>query len=108
MVNSGKTALSILIVGDSAAAGVGVENQQDALLGSILTELQHDFDLRYQLEARTGDTTLQVLERMHMLEMQPFDIVITSVGVNDVTKLISPQKWIQQQQEFYTVIAEYI
>lgn len=104
VVNSGKTALSILIVGDSAAAGVGVENQQDALLGSILTELQHDFDLRYQLEARTGDTTLQVLERMHMLEMQPFDIVITSVGVNDVTKLISPQKWIQQQQEFYTVI----
>ena len=104
VVNSGKTALSILIVGDSAAAGVGVENQQDALLGSILTELQHDFDLRYQLEARTGDTTLQVLERMQMLEMQPFDIVITSVGVNDVTKLISPQKWIQQQQEFYTVI----
>lgn len=26
------------------------------------------------------------------------------MGVNDVTKLISPQKWIQQQQEFYTVI----
>ena len=104
VVNSGKTALSILIVGDSAAAGVGVENQQDALLGSILTELQHDFDLRYQLEARTGDTTLQVLERMQMLEIKPFDIVITSVGVNDVTKLISPQKWIQQQQEFYTVI----
>ena len=26
------------------------------------------------------------------------------MGVNDVTKLISPQKWIQQQQRFYAEI----
>ena len=102
--NSGKPTLSILIVGDSAAAGVGVEHQQDALLGSILNELQHDFNLSYQLEAKTGDTTLNVLKRIRRLENKAFNIVITSVGVNDVTKLISPQKWIQQQQQFYANI----
>ena len=102
--DNGKKALSILIIGDSAAAGVGVEHQQDALLGSLLHELQHDFDLCYQLEAKTGDTTLQVLERTQALDNKAFDIVVTSVGVNDVTKLISPQKWIQQQQRFYAEI----
>lgn len=96
--------LSILILGDSAAAGVGVTQQQDALLGALLATLQHDFKIQYQLEAKTGDTTLQVLERTQKLEHQHFDVVITSIGVNDVTKLISPKKWLQQQQLFYAAI----
>lgn len=96
--------LSILILGDSAAAGVGVEHQQDALLGSLLHELKQDFEISYQLEAKTGDTTVQVLERTQLLEKQHFDVVISSVGVNDVTKLTSPKKWIQLQQQFYTEI----
>ena len=98
------TALSILILGDSAAAGVGVQDQTNALLGSLLNELKHDFEIYYQLEAKTGDTTLQVLERTKQLNHQSFDVVITSVGVNDVTKLISPEKWILQQQQFYAEI----
>ena len=104
-VGQGKP-LSILILGDSAAAGVGVETQSDALLGAVLDELKQDFEISYQLEAKTGDTTLQVLERTHLLESHDFDVVITSVGVNDVTKLSSPRKWIQQQQEFYKTIEE--
>lgn len=35
--------LSLLILGDSAAAGVGVENQKDALSGAIIQELQNEF-----------------------------------------------------------------
>ena len=96
--------LSILILGDSAAAGVGVNNQEDALLGSILSELHQDFEITYQLEAKTGDTTLQVLERTKILDHNNFDVVITSVGVNDVTKLISPNKWMEHQQRFYNEI----
>lgn len=105
LIGQGQT-LSILILGDSAAAGVGVQKQEDALLGALLSELKNHFTVRYQLEAKTGDTTLQVLQRTKLLNKQHFDIVMTSVGVNDVTKLISPKKWIQQQHLFYQEIEQ--
>ena len=103
VIGQGK-ALSILILGDSAAAGVGVEDQREALLGCLLDELTSNFEVTYQLEAKTGDSTLEILQRTKQLDNQQFDVVITSVGVNDVTKLISPQKWIQQQKGLYTEI----
>lgn len=103
VVGQGK-ALSILILGDSAAAGVGVEQQENALLGALLSNLKNDFTLHYQLEAKTGDTTLQVLEKVQTFNYQHFDVVITSVGVNDVTQLVSAKKWIRQQQLFYQTI----
>lgn len=103
VIGQGK-ALSILILGDSAAAGVGVEDQREALLGCLLDELASNFEVTYQLEAKTGDSTLEILQRTKQLDNQQFDVVITSVGVNDVTKLISPQKWIQQQRGLYTEI----
>ncbi|OTG65013.1 SGNH/GDSL hydrolase family protein [Acinetobacter silvestris] len=98
--------LSMLILGDSAAAGVGVQSQDHALLGSILSELKHQFQISYQLQAKTGDTTIQVIQKMQNIPHQNFDVVITSVGVNDVTKLIDPQKWIKQQQLFYAEIEQ--
>lgn len=101
---TGKKSLSVLIVGDSAAAGVGVQTQENALLGCVLTQLQDDYTVQYQLEARTGDTTAQVLQRVRQLDSFHADVVISSVGVNDVTKLTSPKKWIQQQKEFYAEI----
>ena len=98
--------LSLLILGDSAAAGVGVAHQQDALLGSILQQLAQDFEIHWTLEAKTGHTTTQVLEKLQQMPAQHFDVVITSVGVNDVTKLTPPQRWIEQQQQFYQQIQQ--
>ena len=88
LIGSGK-ALSILIVGDSAAAGVGVNHQNDALTGSILNELNPDFEITWQLEATTGHTTDQVIQTIKTLKSRHFDVVLSSVGVNDVTKLNS-------------------
>ena len=102
--HTGKPALSILIVGDSAAAGVGVAQQEDALLGALLKQLSTNFTVSYQLEAKTGDTTEQLLIRIRALPAQKFDLVISSIGVNDVTKLILPKKWLQQQKVLYSEI----
>ena len=97
---TGKT-LSLLILGDSAAAGVGVNIQDDALLGSILTELASTFCIHFHLHATTGFTTEQVIQSIQTLPAQSFDVIITSVGVNDITKFTSPQAWIAKQKQLY-------
>ena len=93
--------LSLLILGDSAAAGVGVETQQDALSGAIISELQDQYFINWKLHAKTGDTTKQVFQALQYLEPQNYDVVITSIGVNDVTKLTSADSWIKQQKQLF-------
>lgn len=96
--------LSLLILGDSAAAGVGVETQKDALSGAIISELQDQYSIRWKLHAKTGDTTQQVFQAVQHLEQQNYDVVVTSIGVNDVTKLTSASSWIKQQKQLFQYI----
>lgn len=96
--------LSLLILGDSAAAGVGVENQKDALSGAIISELQDQYSIRWKLHAKTGDTTKQVFQAVQHLEQQNYDVEVTSIGVNDVTKLTSASSWIKQQKQLFQYI----
>ncbi|UIZ58940.1 SGNH/GDSL hydrolase family protein [Acinetobacter sp. SCLZS86] len=96
--------LSLLILGDSAAAGVGVAHQNDALLGAVVSALQHQYQVHWRLEAQSGETTSQVIKKTKKLVNQKYDVVVTSVGVNDVTRLMSAQTWIKQQQQFYQLI----
>ncbi|MEQ1108721.1 SGNH/GDSL hydrolase family protein [Acinetobacter seifertii] len=93
--------LSLLILGDSAAAGVGVETQNDALSGAIIQELKNEFFLQWKLHAKTGDTTRQVFHGLQHLEEWKYDVIVTSIGVNDVTKLTSAKSWIQQQKQLF-------
>ncbi|AOA58418.1 SGNH/GDSL hydrolase family protein [Acinetobacter larvae] len=98
--------LSILILGDSAAAGVGVDEQQQALLGNLLSELQDYYTVHYQLHAKTGRTSSQLLKVIQQFEAQHFDVVISSIGVNDVTRMTSPQDWMVLQQDIYAEIEQ--
>ncbi|MCU4336527.1 SGNH/GDSL hydrolase family protein [Acinetobacter dispersus] len=96
--------LSLLILGDSAAAGVGVETQQQALSGAIISELQHEYLLQWKLHAKTGDATQQVFQAVQQLDPQCYDVVIISIGVNDVTKLTSAKSWLKQQKQLFSYI----
>lgn len=93
--------LRLLILGDSAGAGVGVDHQDDALLGRLKHHLSDDYELTYQLIAKTGATTESTIEYLknHHTITDSFDVAVISLGVNDITSGVSLTKWLHYQQE---------
>jgi lysophospholipase L1-like esterase len=86
--------LRLLIAGDSAAAGVGVVSQRDALSGQLRRRLEDSFRLSWRLEAQSGYTTAQAIGHLEQVPAQPFDVAVISLGVNDVTSGVSTTRWI--------------
>src|SRR5690554_4997017 len=78
------TPLRLLVLGDSAAAGVGCETQQQALTGQLVSILAPQHQLVWQLWAQSSLTSAGLLELVHAQPAQAFDVVVISVGVNDV------------------------
>ncbi|MGF1683733.1 SGNH/GDSL hydrolase family protein [Photobacterium minamisatsumaniensis] len=105
VAGSGKN-LRLLLIGDSAAAGVGAEHQSQALAGRVVNALSDSFQLDWQLIAKTGVTTKQTCKKIAQQSKQDFDIVIVSLGVNDVTKPLSSTEWIKQQKELIELIRQ--
>ena len=106
--------LNLMIVGDSAAAGVGSQTQQEALVGNLIPLLtqqpiiQTKFNiLNWSLQATTGHTSFDILRRLYIMPAPnlPIDVMILSVGVNDTTSSVSVNKW-QQQIEDIVAIAQ--
>lgn len=91
--------LKLLILGDSAAAGVGVENQNAALLGRITENLIEQYEVSWHLDASTGNTSFDLAHQMDQVAaLKPAKYmnahaVVISIGVNDVTKLTSLVNW---------------
>ena len=89
----GDIKLKLLIIGDSAAAGVGVDKQDDALAGQLTATLAVKYEVNWQLIACTGFTSSDVINELAMLSAQTFDYVLVSVGVNDVTHSTRSNHW---------------
>ena len=89
--------LNLLVLGDSAAAGVGAATQQEALLGQIVLHLSSRFTVHWRLHAVTGATTASTLAGLSELEGSGFDVIVTSLGVNDITARVSRTEWLKQQ-----------
>ena len=85
--------LKLLIIGDSAAAGVGVDEQQEALAGQLTATLAANYEVNWRLIANTGFTSKDVIKELTALTPQTFDYVLVSVGVNDVTHLTPLSHW---------------
>jgi len=98
--------IRLLIVGDSAAAGVGVDNQSQALTGHLVSALAECYQVNWQLLARSGYTTLDSLKMLSEQPQQTFDIIVTSLGVNDVTGTLPVSTWLIQQQDLITLLRE--
>lgn len=89
--------LRLLVAGDSAAAGVGAASQGEALTGRLVAELSARRALVWRLEARTGYTTADAHAHLAALPEDRFDVVVLSLGVNDVTRGVGCARWLARQ-----------
>ena len=90
--------LKLLVIGDSAAAGVGVSHQDIALGGQIVSHLMDEFHLDWDVIAEAGATTAKVLAWIPAIERQDYDAIVVSLGINDVTAGVTRKQWMRQQQ----------
>ena len=92
------TPLRLLIAGDSSAAGVGVEQQRDALAQRLAKRLAETVGARvaWQLRARSGVTTAQTLALLRDADHGPgalhADLAVIVTGVNDVVDQIPSRR----------------
>lgn len=89
--------LRLLILGDSAAAGVGVENQNEALLGKIVAQIAPHCEVHWRLIAKTGTKTFETLRHLREIQPETFDVVLISLGINDVTSNRSQRAFLADQ-----------
>ena len=95
--------MSLLVLGDSAGAGVGAEYQEQALLGRLIKGLQR-FSLRWELWAKTGHSTLDTIDEIRRRPPNEFDVVVVSLGVNDLTTLTPLFIWLQGQRTLIRIL----
>jgi lysophospholipase L1-like esterase len=98
--------LRLLIAGDSAAAGVGAPTQDDALSGHLVSSLAGCLRVQWKLFAYTGATTADLIRHLQQAPAAEFDVVVTSLGVNDVTGSRSLDDWRRQQGQLVALLRE--
>ncbi len=67
--------------------------------------LSHAFTVEWRLEATTGHTTRDAIERLSDIE-GPFDVVITALGVNDVTRCVTRKQFVKRQSMLMEMLIE--
>lgn len=88
----GPNPLRLLVFGDSTAAGVGAETQDDALPGNLARELTalKGLGVEWTAMGENGATSRDLLERYADAATEaPYDLVFLTVGANDALGLRS-------------------
>jgi lysophospholipase L1-like esterase len=97
----------LLMIGDSIIEGVGIDHMDYSLPAQFATELADACgrEVRWRAEGRSGDAVLDVIKRLRELEVDhPPDLVLVSVGVNDVTGLTPTRRWRSRLAEMLTLL----
>lgn len=88
----------VLVLGDSSGAGVGVPHQRQALAQPLAEALARRLGapIGWQLVATTGHTTGDALQGLRQATLQPADLLVTALGVNDTVGQVSARRWLAQ------------
>lgn len=98
---TGGAPLRLLIAGDSAAAGVGADHQDEALAGHLVRAISTGgrCAVRWQLVARTGARSEDVLQMLAERRLRRADIGVVIAGVNDISKHVPLRKALRIRDE---------
>lgn len=90
--------LRLLILGDSAAAGVGVTTQEEALSGRLVQDLARTCRVSWTLVAKSGATTRGTTRHLMRCPLGKIDVAVVSLGGNDVTGRRSLAAWLEDME----------
>jgi lysophospholipase L1-like esterase len=98
----GADLIRLLVLGDSTAAGVGADSQQEALPGSLAHEFGDRFDRGTEWKAigANGATSRDILEKfIEEATAEPYDVVFLTIGANDALGLRSRRAFARDIRE---------
>ena len=87
----------LLVAGDSGAAGVGADTQDQALCGHLVHCLSQHHTVQWCVLAANGLDSPGLLQLLQDAPSARFDVVVLSMGANDATGLCAPLKWARWQ-----------
>lgn len=95
IVGDGVVRCRVVMVGDSVAAGQGVDRGEDTIAGRLAALLAGDGAARWVVHARGGLDAAQVRRRVETAgeDLAAADVVVLSVGVNDLKALHPVARW---------------
>lgn len=94
----------LLVAGDSGAAGVGAETQDQALCGELVRCLSRHHTVEWCVLAANGLDSPGLLKLLQDTPRQRFDVVVLSMGANDATGLCAPLQWARWQTRLAELI----
>jgi lysophospholipase L1-like esterase len=106
--NGGSRSVRLLFVGDSSAAGVGVAHQREAWAqptAEIVANLG-GHSVQWKLVAKSGINTHEALALLGRAGPQPAEVLVTALGVNDVTSQASAAKFLADTRALLALARE--
>ncbi len=90
------SSLKLLFLGESPAAGVGIQSINDAVSARVAHNLAAISQINWQLLAKNGITVKDLLIKLQHTPTHIPDISIINMGVNDCTTFTSCTQWKKQ------------
>lgn len=106
LAGAGATALRLLVVGDSSAAGVGLPHQSQALAQPLAQALAERLGgaVGWQLVAESGVDARGASRLLAGRDIGPADVVVTVLGVNDVTAQRSGRDYVAAMADLWSQV----
>jgi lysophospholipase L1-like esterase len=88
--------ITLLTIGESTIAGVGVKTHEEGFTGTLAKELSSllETNVKWKVYARSGYTARRVSEKLiPEISETDVDLIVIGLGGNDAFTLNSPRQW---------------